>query len=210
MRILWDADKGGAGGGGSEEPSTEDKGKTQIQTPEQVNQSDVPGSWDEIFQHPRFKALNDRATAAEASLKERDQAKTEAEKKALEDQNKFKELYEKEVEAHGETKGTLASRDHEALRLKIGSELGLSPELASRLVGEDEETVRQDGERLAEAMGIEQDEEAKRLRQVKGIPPANRRKSSKEVFDLNDMTPEQIREKRNEIWEAGQEDRVIS
>ncbi len=210
--FFYDADDGKGGGGATDEEvaAAEKKKQDEIAAQEQANQSDVPGSWDEIFQHPRFKALNERATEAEAGLKARDDAKTAAEKKALEDQNKFKELYETEVKSHDETKGTLATRDQDALRVKIGSELGLSPELASRLVGEDEEAIRQDGEKLAETLGIEQDEETQRLRKERGIPPHNRKKSKKEVFDLNDMTPEEIRNKRDEIWKAGQEDRVVS
>lgn len=210
--FFYEADQGKGGGGGATDEevaaAAEKKKQDEIAAQEQANQTDVPGSWDEIFQHPRFKALNVRATEAEAEMKKSKDEKSAADKKALEDQNKFKELYEGEVKSHEETKGTLESRDQDALRVKIGAELGLSPDLAARLVGEDEETIRQDGEKLADTLGIEQDEEQQRLRKERGIPPHNRKKSKKEVFDLEDMTPAEIRDKRAEIWQAGQEGRI--
>lgn len=85
---------GGQGGGGQQPPAT---------TPAAGNDA-PPASWDAIFEHPRFKQLNDAKKAAEATLKQLQDAAAKqaaeaeaATKKQLEEQQQFQQLYQQET-----------------------------------------------------------------------------------------------------------------
>lgn len=65
-------------------------------TDEQPKQDGPPTTWDEIFNHPRFKALNLRAKEAETEVETQRQVAEDAKKAELEEQAKWKELYEAE------------------------------------------------------------------------------------------------------------------
>jgi len=55
-----------------------------------------PPTWDEVFKHPRFAQLNQRAKEAEKKLTDLEQAAEDAKQTQLVEQQKFKELYEAE------------------------------------------------------------------------------------------------------------------
>lgn len=56
--------------------------------------SDVPTSWDQIFQHPRFKELINAKNTAEAEAEKLRKAQADAQSQALAEQGKWKELAE--------------------------------------------------------------------------------------------------------------------
>lgn len=55
-----------------------------------------PASWDEVFQHERFRRLLKRAKDAEGALERLAKGQEEAEQAKLREQQKFQELFEKE------------------------------------------------------------------------------------------------------------------
>lgn len=100
-----------------------------------------PTSWEEIFQHPRFKELNTKAQQATAELERIKAAEKEANNKALAEQNKWQELYQS-------TQTALAVEKVSNLRLKVASSKGLPIELVERLRGETEEEISKDADGL--------------------------------------------------------------
>jgi len=81
--------------------------------------------WANVFKHPRFKDLNERATKAEKELEKFNKAKAEAEETKLKEEKKWQELAEKkdkEVETLN-ARVTLASQTRsiieEAIKLGI-------------------------------------------------------------------------------------------
>lgn len=107
-RWMLAADNGaGAGGGGSEGPGPDDKkGLSGQGSPSAPSAGDgdagqraadaPPASWDEVFQHERFKGLLKRAKEAEAALEKQAKDRESAEAAKLAEQQRFEELYQKE------------------------------------------------------------------------------------------------------------------
>lgn len=61
-----------------------------------------PASWDEVFQHERFKQLVKRAKEAEAALEKTARDREAAEAAKLKEQQRFEELYQKEQQRAAE------------------------------------------------------------------------------------------------------------
>lgn len=55
-----------------------------------------PASWDEIFQHERFKTLLKRAKDAESAVEKAARERDETEQAKLKEQKRYEELYQKE------------------------------------------------------------------------------------------------------------------
>ncbi|MCL4867762.1 MAG: hypothetical protein KJ063_02240 [Anaerolineae bacterium] len=155
---------------------------------------DVPGSWDEVFKHPRFKSLNERAKTAEQALASMQAAQDDAEKRRLAEEQKWQALAEKyatdltalQTQAEGERLARL--------RLEIGQKVGLPVELANLLTGTDESGL------LAHAQTL--------LPLVKpstpGVPPAPTRTPVAEPFTVDQLSdPKFVRENADKIWAAG-------
>jgi len=153
--------------GGGEPP------KEPVKEPEKF-----PTSWEEIFQHPRFKELNQGKQQAEQRLKEIEAKQKEESDKALADQNKWKELYE------GSQKELSAERLG-GLRLRVATSKGLPLELVERLRGETEEEIAKDADGLLALV---------KEPQSRGLPP-HRRNGQPATFDfLTETDPARIRE----------------
>lgn len=150
----------------------------QQQPPEQTNAEEkLPLTWEDVFKHPRFKELNQRAKSAEEKLAQLEKERQEREKKTLEEQNNFRALYE-------QAETTAKQLQIENLRLKVAFSKGLPPALIERMRGETEEELVKDADELLALFG----ENAKR-----GVPPPPRGGSPK--IDLSaEKDPEKIRD----------------
>lgn len=116
------------------------------------SETTVPDSWDDIFKHPRFKELTERAKTAESKLSEIEKAKAEAERKAAEEQGKYKELYEEMQTEAEKAKAEKQALELSILRRKVADDVGLPGALADRLKGETEDELREDAESLLETL----------------------------------------------------------
>lgn len=163
-RTYYQADPNTSGG----EPAKE--------TPKESEK--FPASWEEIFQHPRFRELNQAKQNAEQRLKEIEAKEKEARDKALADENKWKELYEgAQKELSVERLGSL--------RLRVATSKGLPLELVERLRGETEEEIAKDADELLALV---------KEPQSRGLP-AHRRNGDPVKFDfLTENDPAKIRE----------------
>lgn len=90
-------DGNGSGGPGGSAPQPDDKNQLSGQQDGQQRTADAPpASWDEVFQHERFKQLLKRAKDAESALEKSARAQEDADQAKLKEQQRFQELYEKE------------------------------------------------------------------------------------------------------------------
>lgn len=144
-------------------------------------QEQFPQSWEDVFKHPRFKELNDRAQSAEKRLQELTAAEAKQKEDALKEQNKFKELYEglqKELEATKKAN----------LRLKVATSKSLPAELVDRLRGETEDELTADADSLLSMFA----KPAEDKRQ--GVPPPPRGGQNTKFDFLAESDPAKIRE----------------
>lgn len=131
--------------------------------PEKI--SDANGGDDsaaKTFSAEYVKELRDEAAkwrkefrSLESQIKSFEQSKTEAEESKLKEQGNYKELLDKQTKEFTQLKAELEKERLGNLRLRVGSELGLSPALQSRLVGSTEEELREDAKALVAALGLD-------------------------------------------------------
>ena len=141
-----------------------------------------PKSWEEVFQHRRFKELNDRAKQAEDSLAQIQQAKEEADKASLEEQQRFEDLYK-------QTQTELESERTENLRLKVVAQSKIDPELIDFVKGTTEEEMLASIETLK-----------KHLKPATGPGvPAPSKAGQPSDLDISNMTPEEIRKNSRKL-----------
>ena len=182
--VIYFDKEGGAGGGGADPPVTDPPADPPVtDPPDKGNEpKDVP--------YKRFSEINTENSTLKAELEKRDQAEVDRKKKQDEDDGKWKDLYEQEQSKNSEL--TLKT-----LRTDVAIEIGLPLDLAGRLVGGTKEELVADAQKLLEVVGIEEADPKKPPR--KGVPKANSRKSGNTTFDLDDMSPEEIRTNRLKI-----------
>lgn len=141
----------------------------------------VPTSWGDVFQHPRFKELNQRAKDAEEKLAQiEEQAKKENETK-LAEQQKWQEL----AEARQKEIDPLKTEND---RLRVAMEKQVPPELMDRIQGKTAEEMREDADKLMQFMKPA----------TRGVPPAGSGRPAAPV-DLSKMSPEEIRESKDKL-----------
>lgn len=94
-----------------------------------------------------------------AELEELRKAQAAAQQAALAEQGKFQELYEAEVKARAELEKQAAAlndriraQELAALRQRVANEKGVPAALAERLIGDTEEEIAADAEKLVAAM----------------------------------------------------------
>lgn len=156
-----------AGGGGPPPPAP----------PPAPDPDAPPTTWEGIFQHSRFKELNQRAKAAEESLAKIEMERKAAAEKAAKEQGKWQELAE---QRETELKAERLSR----LRLEVASEKGIPTSLADRLTGSTLEELTKDADVLLEFL---------KPRSGPGVPPAGKGTPT-QPLDFSKMTPQQIRD----------------
>lgn len=146
---------------------------------------DVPKTWDDIFKHSRFTSLIATKNEQAAQLDVLNKQIADADAKTLADQQKWEELANKYKADLDDITAQAEAATLESTRLRVATELGLNPELASRLQGTDEDAIRKDAETMlqytqvtAPGAGIPN--------QQPGQPVPNASPS------LSDMTPAEI------------------
>lgn len=156
-------------------------------TPSPAQNGDVPATWEEIFQHPRFKQLNERAKQAEVALEKARKEQEAGRQKELKEQERWKELYD-------QAQLQLRAEQVERLRLQVAGQAGLPTLFASRLQGETEEEMLEDARRLKEFLKPD----------TPGVPPAGARRQPTAITaeQLND--PEWVRKNKQLVREAAQ------
>lgn len=149
------------------------------------NVDDVPKTWDDIFKHTRFTSLIATKNEQAAQLDALNKQIADADAKTLADQQKWEELANKYKADLDDITAQAEAATLESTRLRVATELGLNPELASRLQGTDEDAIRKDAETMlqytqvtAPGAGIPN--------QQPGQPVPNASPS------LSDMTPAEI------------------
>lgn len=98
-------------------------------------------------------AISERLKRAQTKMEEATaKARTEAERKAAEEQGQYQKLYE-QMKAEAETAKTEAAQIRlTSLRERIARTLGLPDALAARLQGDDEEAITADAKALAKIL----------------------------------------------------------
>lgn len=112
------------------------------------NVDDVPTSWKDIFEHPRFTRLVTTKNKQAAQLDALNKQIADAEEAKLKENEDFKALAEKHKADLDALKIQAETSRLESLRLRIATETGINPELASRLQGTDEDAIRKDAETM--------------------------------------------------------------
>ncbi len=96
---------------------------------------------------------DERRRWADKSKKESDEQQLELEKVALKDKEEWKELYDKTQEELAANKRLLELQGLKIMRGRVASEVGLPAELVDRLVGDTEDDVKADAEKLMKVVG---------------------------------------------------------
>ena len=164
----------------------------------------VPDTWDEVFQHERFKQLNQRAKTAEDALEKTNgqlstlqtsqQAQAD-ELKALKAQLKDAQAGQTDLERlqgsltelqtkFEQAQQSLAAEQAQRLRLEVATEKGLPAPLAARLAGSTREELLADAEALLPLLKPN----------APGVPPAPQRTPPAPRFTAEQLAdPEFVR-----------------
>jgi hypothetical protein len=151
------------------------------QTPDPVPQGDnqqlgpVP--------YERFAEVNRQMRELQTWKQQQEAQQAETQKKQLEEQGNWKALAEqREQELNNER---LAAK-----RMKIAASKGLPMDLADRLVGDDEDALKKDADRLLAFM---------KPATGPGIPPPSNGGQGTNL-DITKMTPEEIRKNKGRLF----------
>ena len=165
---------------------------------EQEKQNDeFPTSWEQIFQHERFKQLNDRAKTAEAQAKElatrleaveadakaREAAAADALKKQEDEKLSVTEKLQAEITALSES---VKSERNMRQRLEIANNAKIPIALIDRLKGDTPDELAADAARLKEYL--------KEEKKSPGSPPLPIDGKQPTAFDVKNKTPKEIRQ----------------
>lgn len=96
----------------------------------------VPSTWEEIFKHPRFKELDQKAKDAQAALQKIQDDQANAEAEAMKAANNWKGLYEKAQEqlTSLQPKAALADSMEKTLEASLNAQIAEIPETMRKLV----------------------------------------------------------------------------
>jgi hypothetical protein len=154
------------------------------QDPEPEPKSDDKKEPEKVIPYDRFKEVNDENKELKDRLTAIEQKQKEAEDKALKEKEDYKTLFEqKEAE--------LKNRDKELLRLRVAQKKGLPADLANRLMGDTEQELEEDADKLLEF--VKQDTPP-------GVPPRKLGGGSTRL-DIRNMTLDEIRENKTKLLE---------
>ena len=164
-----------------EEKKQEDKGKDKEQE-DKGQQTPGPVPYD------RFKEINDELKKTQDRLAQIEKERKAAEEKDLKEKEDWKTLAEKR-------EAELAVERAKLLRLKVAGEKGIPMAMAERLRGVTEEEMIADAEALLPLL---------KPAEGPGVPPV-KKGGAPQKFDLESMSPEEIRKNRDAIMmqEAG-------
>ena len=138
---------------------------------------------EKVIPYDRFKEVNDENKELKDRLTAIEQKQKEAEDKALKEKEDYKTLFEqKEAE--------LKNRDKELLRLRVAQKKGLPADLTNRLMGETEQELEEDADKLLEFVKQE----------PPGVPPRKLGGGSTRL-DIRNMTLEEVRKNKAVLLE---------
>ena len=164
-----DGDEQSGGSGGVSEPQDGDK------TPETVPYS-------------RFKEVNDRLATMSEQFSKLKAKVAEGEEEEAKARGEFEKLHAQEKERADQAEAQL-------LRMRVGAEVGLPPELIRRLQGSSEEELRQDAEQLRSLIPAD----------GKRTPEGDPRRKVSEPLDVEKMSAEDIRKNKDKLIAAARE-----
>lgn len=116
-----------------------------------------------------IKERDTEITSLQQQLQERADADEQVRLTQLEENDQFKELATEWQNKHETLEQQLADQQLGMLRVNIANEFGLPTELADRLIGENEENIRQDAERLT-TLFVQTEEEPQTPQQMTTTP----------------------------------------
>lgn len=131
----------------TQEPAT----PAEAQKPE-TPETTFPTSWEEVFQHPRFKQLNEDYKGLQKKVKDAEKAAEAAAKKQAEEQGEYKRLYEEAEARRLEAEQKATAAELARLKTSVATKLQLPAALIDRLRGETEEELEADAKALLDAM----------------------------------------------------------
>jgi hypothetical protein len=111
-----------------------------------------PETWEQVFEHGRFKRLVERAKAAEAKVAAFEQAQKAAEEASLAEQQKWQELARRREAELAEAQRQMEALTLTMLRTRVAARMGLPEALAERLRGATEAEIVADAEALQTLM----------------------------------------------------------
>lgn len=127
----------------SEKQSAETQ-KADNSTEEGFNLTDE--QWEEVFKHPRFSQLNERAKKAEAEAQKAKKQLSKYEEDKLKEENKYQELYEKAKEMNEGLTAQISNLKLEGQIFNIASRLKvLDTDAVIRLIDKDSIEFDDDG-----------------------------------------------------------------
>lgn len=136
--------------------------------------------------YERWKPIYDESKKLKERIEAIENAQKDAQEKALKEQNKWQELYQqKEKEA--------AEREKEIIKLKVARRKDLPGDLVDRLVGETEQELEADADKLLEYV---------KTGEPPGTPP-RKKGGQPDVLDFKTMTPEEIRKNAEKLLKQG-------
>jgi hypothetical protein len=140
----------------------------------------------ESIPYERWKPIYDESKKLKERIEAIENAQKGEQEKALKEQNKWKELFEaKEREA--------AEREKEIIKLRVAQKKGLPADLVDRLVGETEQELEADADKLLEFV---------KPGEPPGTPP-RKKGGQPDVLDIKSMTPEEIRKNADKLLKQG-------
>jgi len=152
-----------------------------------------PTTWDEIYESPRFKQLFARTKSAEEKLSKLTAAQEAAETKALQDQEKWKELADKKSKELDELAAKTRAAELSSMKSRIALSVGLTdPDIIERLVGDTEDDIKADAEKMLAKLGNQSAPSGN----AGGIPPGTG--TGFTGIDISQMTPKELRELSHE------------
>lgn len=135
----------------------------------------------------RFKEKNEEVKQLKDQLRKYQEDDQKRNEESMKEQNKWKELF---VQKEAELKSERSTR----LKLQVATEKGLPVEIASRLIGETEDEIRADAEKMASLLKVQTNQTTTK---TPGVPPVKENKTNE--FDMSKMTPEEIRKNAEKL-----------
>jgi hypothetical protein len=118
----------------------------------------------------QVRERDEQIAELQRTVDERNAADDEARLAQLSEQEKFQELANEYQQKFEGLQAENAQQQVQMLRLRVAGEVGLPSELADRLIGDTEELIRQDAERLAELVVREVEPQKQQMKTEQVVP----------------------------------------
>jgi hypothetical protein len=172
--FLFDTPTDGGQGGGQNPPPA----------PAPAGDPPAGGQQPGPIPYERFKQVNDELSQLKNQMTQLQTAEQKRKEDEAKEQGKWKEIAEK-------NEADLKAERLNRTRLEVAAKKGIPVDLVGRLQGTTPEEIEKDADALLAFL---------KPAPGPGVPPAGKGGSQKPL-DITKMSPKEIREKRNEIWE---------